>query len=489
MRYMVLILLILASTLNAQPWNNPSRTSRMHWEEHDLPEITFEIEAHAHSSVHGRSFQELFEFDAELAKFREDILPKLSVGTATTHDIRPAMRLLGSIDDLDQFPDDGIVTKVSYGFSTGVRNIALDRDAITLGMQGYTASALSNTLSFDSFFGYSLIDRPSHLWLQDLETMVYIVGRQRPQTVNGKNLADALMAGGYPPHIAETLATLAEEEGIKSGNVSGDLFIDLLLNTLYQGGPSLQDNPDPLHDNQSAAMTSHVQWRSFSLGYSAGITDWFTVGFDARYFQASIDQRKSRLLSYTGGKYGAALSKGFERSYAPKDYEEAWGIDLGLTFSPPQKILENLAIGFYGRNINEPSFEFPQGTLTIPAQYSVEVDWSVFSGRLPFRAHFGMDLNRVESLVLPEYHTQDLSFGLSFQPTWVGVGPIVDISMYKNVGDNDPWLLSMTVGLHLWYVDILAGGAWDFQMESLRGQAVPHRLNAWAKIQASIPIG
>lgn len=450
----------------------------------NLINLEFTIRSKVSIRQTGENFGRLVRFKTEAKNFRADILGKLNTGALSSSDVPLAMKFLASVDKLPRRTG-ALETIIENNLVASARNFGLPKDQLSIAIHTSSHQAVWADLEFDSLFGYRVANIPSWQWLDTIKLVA-------PQlsgaiiTDNALKLLNELLAMGYGPGYADVLAYQADINGIKYDRLSGQLFLDLMRNTLGGYGKSLADGANPLTDNNSQAVTSQFWLQSISLSYSFRPVDWLSVEIGGNYYRGGRATNNDRLLRYTKERAVKYLEHTFANSISLSQLEHAFGLSFAVGFYPPQEILQDLVIEICGENLNSPTIS----RKSLPVRLGTSIEWFIFSREIPLKLRYEQDWLRNESFVVPDYHTQWTRIYLSLEPKTDTFTVIARIGCVKNVGDSDePFLASLDLGVQLWYLTVSAGVESSFDLMKYPNPSLPTRFSGWVQLKLSVPIG
>ncbi|MCF6227642.1 MAG: conjugal transfer protein TraF [Planctomycetes bacterium] len=471
-------------------WYNPGGASRRPLQKPFAERMEFDIPSGIALSIHGTAYRDIFGVIDSIVALEEAFDAgrfNQGSGTPTFDDLQGAFNILGSMSQLKQKPYEGIYVTASTGFGVQFREVFLYRDVLSFRGTAWTASSLTTGIDLDSINFMRFTDESGAAWQAMVDSAITANGGPlMPTTPEGQALAARLITMGYTADEANTLATMGERSGVDLSGEGGAALESVLSNTLTGFGQSLESQENMLDGNESAILMRSLVFHEFSAGYSAGIGDYLSLGGTIKYMRASwlteaillseIDDAGT-ILDRTANRIEEAITLRNEDSKANI------GIDLGLTVTP----WSTLAISVSARNVNMPEFEFASDTIKLVSQVRAAASYTLFDKVLPLTFAVDMDLNRVESIVMPEYHTQFLRASVGFEPQWGIFGFGVRLGTFKNIGDaNESWTGTAGFGLRLWAIRLDFGAQAAFEMVnfSVGGNEIslPQRLGAFMQV-------
>ena len=471
-------------------WYNPGGASRRPWQKPFAERMEFDIPSGLSLSIHGTAYRDIFGVIDSIVALEEAFDAgrfNQGSGTPTFDDLQGAFNILGSMGQLNQKPYEGVYVTASAGFGVQFREIFLYRDALSFRGTAWTASSLTAGIDLDSLHFMRFADESGAAWQGMIDDAITANGGPLlPTTSEGQAFAARLVTMGYTADEANTLAAMGENSGVDLSGDGGAALESVLSNTLTGFGQSLESKNAILDGNESAILMRSLVFHEFSAGYSAGIGDYLSLGGTIKYMRASwltealllseIDDADT-ILDRTVNRIEEAITLRNEDSKANI------GIDLGVTATP----WSTLAISVSARNINMPEFEFANDTIKLVPQVRAAASYTLFDDVLPLTLAIDMDLNRVESIVMPEYHTQFFRTSIGFEPQWGVFGLGLRFGAFKNIGDaNESWTGTAGFGLRLWAVQLDFGAQAAFEMVTFTVSgdeiSLPQRLGAFMQL-------
>jgi hypothetical protein len=154
----------------------------------------------------------------------------------------------------------------------------------------------------------------------------------------------------------------------------------------------------------------------------------------------------------------------------------SWGIDLGLLYKPPK--LDNLSIGFVGKNLNTPQFKTASyDHLKVKPMARMGVAYGFLNDMLSVA--IDADLTKNETYI-PDYYSQYIGGGLNFQPiSWFSIRA----GLMQNIQESKEGLVitgGLGIGPKLFQLDLSAFGS--TKKASYNGNSIPE----YVKVQLGI---
>lgn len=471
-------------TGSLQTYQNPALGARHSWEnKKSLLDISFETAFAVTAGMSGTRHGDLLDFANRADNVTDKYLSSTSIPTSP-HDIvktyTPVVLMMNEYFKL-KGPSRGDGYELNVAASTGfsMQNIFLPRDALSVRLT--QTSFQSWNFSLDKALNQHLriVGSSPWQWLSDLEW-----ARQQwpagtylgPLSPAGGRFAQELVNVGYSLEDASFLSYLLESSGLDFDSESADTFLNWLVNTLSGNGETLLEG-DILEGNKSGLRSSALALTEYGLTYSFGIpdgilADFFTFGVTAKYMSLS------RATSFELGTLSG--NPNFNPFNQHGDSRVAFGLDLGLTFTPIPEY--KLALSLSARNVNFPVFKWKDEVVRFSPQVRAGFSVAPFSDIIPIMVGFDIDLNRVESHVLPGYHTQQFRFQFELDP---GLDPInfaIRFGAIQNIAEaNEPLRAQAGLGLRLWWfsLDMMVDSSLDTISRSgqiFEGNILPTRL-------------
>ncbi|MBE7490800.1 MAG: conjugal transfer protein TraF [Planctomycetes bacterium] len=449
---------------------NPANAARRPWEKDGAFHIEFDIPASFSAAVHGESFRFIFD-TVELAN---DLFDRFQDGafdagtnSITFEDFRFAIKVFDALDRLNGLNGEGLYVGTGTGLGVRFSGLLLPRDGFGIYVGGFGIGAFSPVVDLESLRGYRLTDE-SGAQFEQLVTLAIANSGQpapAPQTPGGQAFSAQLQAGGYSQQSADALAAQAEAAGINFGGAGAGILLDFLLNTLNGTGTSLEGGANPLEGNNSGFLIRGLSWYEIGLTYSFGLpilgaADWLALGATVKFIQAYAFSQLLRVQDMNEDGVEDTINRlrdDLRQAYAFEADAERFnvGLDLGLVFTPQVPGLDTLAVSLTARNVNGPEFRWDGGYYKAPKlvrfdpQFRLGAGYTLFAkAGLPLSFGFEIDLNRVSSDVLPNYHTQFVRAGVSFEPDFGLFGFAVRAGMLQNIADAGQ-ATTFTAGLGL----------------------------------------
>lgn len=507
MRFSILLIFVLASSAFAQDWfsispspswrtgslqtyQNPALGARSPWERKNPLGISFETAFSMTGGMSGNSHGRLLDFKDRADRTIDKYLNHTAIPSHPTDIVdtyRPVVLLINDFYNLKDAPKgDGyqLASVASAGFT--MQDLFMPRDAISLRYSQFAFQGWN--FSLDKYLNQNLriYDSSQWAWLADIDTAYNSWPssyNKSPLTPAGWRYVPELVAAGYSQRDSEFIAFLLESAGLDFGSPAADTFLQWLRNTLVGTGDSILD-ADVLEGNKSGIGYRQFLMAEMGLTYSFSIPgslieDWFTFGITAKYLQAS------RASSYrVGGSPQDAFLHPFQ---GMSDSRKAFGLDLGVVFTPQIPYLDKLAVSLSIRNANAPSFSWGHDTYRLQPQARLGMSLAPMTAVVPIMIGFDVDLNRIDNLVLPGYHTQQFRFQFEINPNLDPVNFSIRMGTVCNVGDSgEPLQLHGGFGLKLWWftLDFAGESSLDviYKSGSIFGLTLPSRFGFTGKL-------
>lgn len=394
----------------------------------------------------------------DLADIDHDLLS--SAGINTENDLRNLISLVRNLDGLDQ-PGNAVTANVNAGLGVRFGNFAI----------GGRAYAQANGQVLDIDQTNLGISGGGNLNTQ-IETIA-LTGTLDGIQLFSPTQVDQLRAAGLSDAAIERLDFLARSEGVTTTQIQGttDLLSTLATQSLTGGG-ALEDN------------TTTVALRGFAvaeipLSYGRALNDHWSVGANLKLMRGRVYATDIVVFNQDSGDVLAEADEDFEES-------NNVGLDVGILGR-----YQMVNLGVVGRNLNAPSFDgfskqklLTTGVLRTIEADSVTLDPQVTVGvalipteTLTLETNYDLTKNKT---VFPDYHTQNLSFGLEWD-----AGRILALraGAYKNLAEKDiDWVYTAGIGLNLWGARFDLAGAMSEQKTSFDGDDVPNEAQLSAQL-------
>lgn len=394
----------------------------------------------------------------DLADIDHDLLS--TAGINTENDLRNLISLVRNLDGLDE-PGNAVTANVNAGLGVRFGNFAI-------GGRAY-AQANGQVLDIDE----------TNLGITgggNLNTQIEAI--TLTGTLDGIQLfsptqVDQLRSAGLSDAAIERLDFLARSEGVSSNQIQGttDLLAQLATQSLLGGG-ALEDN------------TTTVALRGFAvaeipLSYGRALNDNWSVGANLKLMRGRVYGTDIVVFDQDSGDVLAEADEDFEES-------NNLGLDVGILGR-----YRMVNLGVVGRNLNAPSFDgfskqklLSTGVLRTIQADSVTLDPQVAVGvalipteTLTLETNYDLTKNKT---VFPDYHTQNLSFGLEWD---AGRVLALRAGAYKNLAEKDiDWVYTAGIGLNLWGARFDLAGAMSEQKTSFDGDDVPNEAQLSAQL-------
>lgn len=394
----------------------------------------------------------------DLAGIDHDLLS--TAGINTENDLRNLISLVRNLDGLDE-PGNAVTANLNAGlgvrfgnFAIGTRAYAqangqvLDIDETNLGITGggnlnsqIEAIALTGTLDGIQLFSPTQVDQ--------------------------------LRSAGLSDAAIERLDFLARSEGVGSNQIQGttDLLAQLATQSLLGGGA--------LADNTTTVALRGFAVAEIPLSYGRALNDNWAVGANLKLMRGRVYGTDIVVFDQDSGDVLAEADEDFEES-------NNLGLDVGILGR-----YRMVNLGVVGRNLNAPSFDgfskqklLSTGVLRTIQADSVTLDPQVAIGvalipteTLTLETNYDLTKNKT---VFPDYHTQNLSFGLEWD---AGRVLALRAGAYKNLAEKDiDWVYTAGIGLNLWGARFDLAGAMSEQKTSFDGDDVPNEAQLSAQL-------
>ena len=394
----------------------------------------------------------------DLADIDHDLLS--SAGINTENDLRNLISLMRNLDGLDD-PGNAVTANLNAGLGVRFGNFAI-------GGRAY-AQANGQVLDIDE----------TNLGITgggDLNTQIESIALTG--TLDGIQLfsqaqVDQLRAAGLSLAAIERLDFLARGEGVEANQIQGttDLLAQLADQSL-NGGGALENN------------TTTVALRGFAvaeipLSYGRALNDNWAVGANLKLMRGRVYGTDVVVFNEDSGDILAEADEDFEES-------NNLGLDVGIMGR-----YQMVNLGVVGRNLNAPSFDgfskqklLSTGALRTVQADSVTLDPQVTVGvalipteTLTLETNYDLTKNKT---VFPDYHTQNLAFGLEWD---AGRVLALRAGAYKNLAEKDiEWVYTAGLGLNLWGARFDLAGAMSEQKTSFDGDDVPNEAQLSAQL-------
>lgn len=465
-----------------QTYQNPALGSEYPWEHtDDLVSVSFEVAFSATAGMSGNKYSKLLAFahrsNSAINKFSNLALPTTPLDITKTY--TPVIFLINDYFGLES-PSKGDGFQLSMAASAGysVQNLFQERDALSFRFTKSTFQGWSYVLDKHLNQDLRLMDVSPGQWLYNLQwaRSQWPTGYNiSPLSPAGFRFANELTDAGYGLEDAAFIAYLLEGSGLDFNSESADTFLSWLTNSLNGEGETLSDG-DVLKGNKSGLRSSILSLMEYGVTYSFGINDGpladlFTFGVTAKYMAAS------RRNSFDLGSIGSQPSLN-PLAFLP-DSRSGFGLDLGVIFTPLPEY--SMALSLSARNINVPTFKWENETIKLDPQIRAGFSAAPFSNVVPITVGFDLDLNRVESYVIPGYYTQQFRLQLEIDPKLNPANFYLRFGMVQNVGDaGEPVRGQAGFGLKLWWftLDVMGDSSFDDiarSAEILNGAILPTR--------------
>ena len=453
---------------------NPAFAASRPWEhtEEDGITLEFNFPTSFTAAIHGNDFQKMFD----VVEAANDVFDRFQSGafntpsTATLDDFEEVFGIFNKLDILDSLNGEGVYATSSTGASIRLGNLFFGGDGLTVTTGGFGIAGAATIVDLDSLRGFRFVDESGANW----DTMITVAATlsgspaASPGSPGGQQFSADLQAAGYPASEANILAKSAEDSGINFGGVGASILLDFLVNTRNGTGQSLESGANPLEGNGSGFIIRGLAFYEAGISYGLPLPiptvgDWLSIGGTIRFIQAYTFSHFLAVEDMTEDGISDMLeSLGRQTQDAYKFKGESRfnvGIDLGIVFTPQIPVLDALTISLVGRNLNGPEFRWSPATHPEPnfirfdAQFVAGASYTFFgSVGLPLTIAAEAELNRISSDILPNYHSQFVRAGVSFEPQFGGFGFGIRLGGYKNLADSEQaFTLTTGLGLRLWF--------------------------------------
>lgn len=394
----------------------------------------------------------------DLADIDHDLLS--TAGINTENDLRNLISLVRNLDGLDE-PGNAVTANVNAGLGVRFGNFAI-------GGRAY-AQANGQVLDIDE----TNLGITSGGNLNTQIEAITLTGTLDGIQLFSPTQVDQLRSAGLSDAAIERLDFLARSEGVSSNQIQGttDLLAQLATQSLLGGG-ALEDN------------TTTVALRGFAvaeipLSYGRALNDNWSVGANLKLMRGRVYGTDIVVFDQDSGDVLAEADEDFEES-------NNLGLDVGILGR-----YRMVNLGVVGRNLNAPSFDgfskqklLSTGVLRTIQADSVTLDPQVAVGvalipteTLTLETNYDLTKNKT---VFPDYHTQNLSFGLEWD---AGRVLALRAGAYKNLAEKDiDWVYTAGIGLNLWGARFDLAGAMSEQKTSFDGDDVPNEAQLSAQL-------
>ncbi len=481
---------------------NPANAARRPWEP-AIFHMEFDIPTTVAASLQGQSYQLMFD-TVDLANElfdRFDAGAFESGGGVDDDDMRFALRVFERLDNLKSLNGDGLYVTSSTGLAARFGSVGLPRDGFSIYLGGFGIAATSPVVDLQSLRGYRLADEAGAQWEALVNEAIINSGGNNPtpSSQGGQQFSADLQAAGYGSGTADALAAWAEDTGLNFNGEAAGILLDFLTNQYNGTGQSLESGANPLEGNQSGFLIRGLAWYEFGISYGAGLpilgaSDWLAWGATLKFMQAYTYSELLRVEDMTSNGIADSmerLGRKVSDAYGLKSDAARFnvGLDLGLVFTPQIGPLSTLAISLTARNINAPEFrwkpssrQFGEPTLVrFDPQFRLGASYTLFHQmNLPLTFALEMDLNKIGSDILPNYHHQFFRMAAAFEPQFGGFGFGLRLGGFKNIADaNETFTLSAGLGLRFFFFHLDLGGHVSFEQRdfgtSVDFEPVPQR--------------
>lgn len=457
---------------------NPANASRRPGESSSFPKLEFDIPGVLQASVHGTSYQNIFEVVTDVTTLSEDFDSGLYDTGSTTlsfDDLSAAFGVFDAMDGLLSLQGDGVYVGMSTGLSVRVSDLFGARDGFAFHFSGFGLAAASPVVDLDSLRQYRLVDESGADWEAMLDTVITTSGAQTPSTPGGQAYSTQLQAAGYQAQHADLLAAVAEDSGISFGGAGASVLFDFMVNTLNGTGDSLESGANPLEGNKTGFLLRGMAYYEFGVSASAGIPieglkDWLAFGATFKVIQAFTFSRLVVVDDLTNDGFDTVVDDITDQlreayTFGSDESSANFGLDIGIIFTPQLPILDGLTLSLVGRNINGPEFAWSSPlageseAVRFDPQFRAGASYTLLGPTFPLTLAFEMDLNSVSSDLLPNYNTQFLRAGVAFEPDFGFLGFGLRAGVLKNIADAEQALtVTAGIGLRLWVVSFDVAG-------------------------------
>ncbi|MCC6572346.1 MAG: conjugal transfer protein TraF [Planctomycetes bacterium] len=496
---------------------NPANVTRRPWEKDTFPKFELDIPFGATASVHGLSYQRVFD----AVKLAQELFDEFEDGTfqpgnpnVTTEDFGFAFKVFDSLDGLRSFNGDGIYSGAAAGIAVRVSNLFLKRDGISVRLGAFGLAAATSLVDMDSLRGYRLTNAAGAQFDSIIQqAMTNSGGNTAPSSAGGQQFSQQLQAAGYPQAIADGLADIAEDSGINFGGAASSVLFDFLVNSRNGTGTSLESGANPLEGNRTGFLLRGAVFYEAAVTYGfglpvLGLDDWLAFGVTPKLIQCYTFSQALYVEDFQNDegpqKAIDSLTEQLQdaMTFNGENAQIGFGIDLGIVFTPQLPVLSGLCFALSGRNLNSPEFTFDDKLPGAPkkvrldAQFRGGVSYTLFAPNFPLTFGVEADLNPVSSDLLPNYHTQFVRFGASFEPNFGLFGLGVRLGALKNVADAEqPITMAAGLGFRIVVVKLDFGAQFSFDQTLFGGEntdsedegfSLPQRVALYAQLGIAI---
>lgn len=445
---------------------NPAGVASRPWET-DYLQIQFDIPTHVGASLQGSSIRFIFD-TVELANDLADRFDEgafNSGGGVDDNDFKFALGVFSALDRLDSLNGEGLYVTTGVGIGGRFGKLLLPRDAVGFHIGGFGIGSVNPIVDLDSLRGYRLTEESAAGFESLVGEAISASGSgNTPDSSGGQQFSADLQAAGYSQASADALAAWAEDSGVRFGGAASSILFDFLVNTLNGTGTSLESGANPLEGNGSGFLIRGLSYYEVGLSYGFGLPipllqDWFTFGVTVKVMQGYVYSELLRVEDMDEDGIEDTLNR--LRDKATDAYQlqgaarTAFGVDLGFTFTPQLPGLNTLAVSLVARNVNGPEFRWKNNVpgdpdvIRFDPQFRAAASYTLFGFiGLPLTFALDVDLNKVSSDIMPNYNTQFVRAGVTFEPQFGFFGFGVRVGALKNVADADQ-ALTMTAGFGL----------------------------------------
>ena len=406
--------------------------------------------------------------------------------TLDVSDIGEAIDIINDIKDLDD-PDKGII--VMANSSVAVR---MGHCAVGAYVLGEIATNMSIDLNNIGFFGAGADNAINALSDELIDAVADPVnGGVAPTSAGGLSASQeadlaasitslggdwAVAAAGDPQGRtnAQVFVDAADEALAADGRTASAEDIDtILLMAEIAGNAESGTGGGNFDDNQTSITFIGPVILEVPLTYGYAVNDYWSIGGNVKYMHGKIFFTKFTVFETDSDDILADAQRNSEES----DY---FGIDLGTLIR-----FSDFRIGFVGRNINEPRFDYETDegegkTWRLNPQVRAGIaympcDW--------FTLSVDGDLTRNKT-VKEDYFSQLVSTGVEFN---IFNFLALRGGFYSNVGDNtdhDEFVYTAGLGLNIFGIHLDAGAAMSESRSELDGQRIPDEVRAEVALSA-----
>ncbi len=437
-----------------------------------IPLFDFAIHSAVNVEDTGDTINTIFEIQ-ELVEALDfpTLESKFQSGTPfTTQEVQSALELLNQIPEL-QDRGEGLLIHAANGLGFRFSRLGLSFNAL-----GFAGAEPVVDLLQNISLGNQGIDQV----LSGLP-----VPGSGQLTTESQNLVTQLVGTGFITTTdAQRLVFQAQNAGVNTADPEfQQAVVNVLQATDAADGGSLQTI---ITNNQTGTSLRGAMVGEAAIGYAQPFGEFLSIGISAKAMLGTTYQQ-----SFTLSELGTQ-DNFFDELISENNREETfdWGIDVGVLFRP----VEWLVLGVTGKNLNQPEFDFADGTtfaLDPQGRAGISImpfDWLTLAA--------DVDLTTNHSDIIPGYESQHLGGGAEinlFNFLYLRAG----LSKNLKRSDNDLYLHA-GVAARIWVLSIDAGAVIPADFEDLDEvsnlydkvenlEDVPSRVGASVMIGVNIP--